>query len=92
MQNQYSLWKYILLFGLISLGLLFAAPNLYGEDPAVQISAKGILQITPAIVGQVKSTLDTEKFPFLSAAKIKNNLLIRFASTDEQLKARDAIK
>ncbi len=39
MQNH-NFWKYFLLLGLILLGLIYAAPNLYGENPAIQISAK----------------------------------------------------
>ena len=36
--NQYPWWKYLLI-GLVMLwGLIFALPNLFGEDPAVQIS------------------------------------------------------
>ncbi len=38
MLNQYPAWKYILLIVAVVMGLLYAAPNLYGEDPAVQIS------------------------------------------------------
>ena len=38
MVNQYALWKYIVLCSVVLLGLVYATPNLYGEDPAVQIS------------------------------------------------------
>ena len=38
MLNQYPAWKYLLLIVIVAMGLLYAAPNLYGEDPAVQIS------------------------------------------------------
>ena len=38
MLNQYPLWKYIALIVAIIFGTLYALPNLYGEDPAVQVS------------------------------------------------------
>lgn len=38
MLNRYPLWKYIMLVVVIIVGLLYALPNLYGEDPAVQIT------------------------------------------------------
>lgn len=38
--NRYPLWRYILLAVLIIISLIYALPNLYGEDPAIQISAK----------------------------------------------------
>ena len=40
MLNRYPPWKYFLLLGILLLALIYAAPNLFGEDPAVQISAK----------------------------------------------------
>ena len=43
MLNRYPLWKYIMLVVVIIVGLLYALPNLYGEDPAVQITgARGV--------------------------------------------------
>lgn len=38
MLNRYPLWKYLMLIAAILIGLLYALPNLYGEDPAVQIT------------------------------------------------------
>ncbi|MBZ6401469.1 MAG: hypothetical protein LBF03_17100, partial [Kalamiella piersonii] len=38
MLNRYPLWKYVMLVVVILVGLLYALPNLYGEDPAVQIT------------------------------------------------------
>jgi preprotein translocase subunit SecD len=36
--NRYPLWKYVMLVVVIIVGLIYALPNLYGEDPAVQIT------------------------------------------------------
>ncbi|MDK1145320.1 hypothetical protein QMS75_22570, partial [Cronobacter sakazakii] len=38
MLNRYPLWKYLMLVAVLIVGLLYALPNLYGEDPAVQIT------------------------------------------------------
>ena len=38
MLNRYPLWKYVMLVVVIVVGLIYALPNLYGEDPAVQIT------------------------------------------------------
>lgn len=92
MQNQYPLWKYILLIALIVLGLIYAAPNFFGEDYAVQISAKNSAAITDATLNQVKQLLDREKIPYLSMEKENDSEIIRFANADIQIKARDAIK
>ncbi|MFN2335204.1 MAG: hypothetical protein ABR550_12365, partial [Wenzhouxiangellaceae bacterium] len=37
--NRYSAWKYILLILVLVLGGLYALPNLFGDDPAVQVSS-----------------------------------------------------
>ena len=37
--NQYSVWKYLLIFIVVAVGFIYALPNLYGEDPALQIRA-----------------------------------------------------
>ena len=37
--NQYPAWKYVLILLLVALGALYALPNLYGEDPAVQVTS-----------------------------------------------------
>ncbi len=43
MLNRYPLWKYVMLVVVIVVGLIYALPNLYGEDPAVQITgARGV--------------------------------------------------
>ncbi|MCV5467327.1 hypothetical protein OFM95_32730, partial [Escherichia coli] len=39
MLNRYPLWKYLMVILVIAIGFLYAAPNLYGEDPALQVSA-----------------------------------------------------
>ena len=96
MQHQNSFWKYFLLFGLILLGLVYAAPNLYGENPAIQISAKtsenkANLPVDTTIIERVKKILNSNQLPYLNIEREQDTLLLRFADTDVQLKARDEI-
>ena len=37
--NKYPLWKYLLIVAVLFVGIFFALPNLYGNDPAVQVKA-----------------------------------------------------
>lgn len=92
MQNQYPLWKNIMLIGILLIGLIFALPNLFGADPAVQISAGDNAVVNTEAVDQVKQVLTTQNFPYLSVEQNAENLLVRFNDTDIQLKARDALK
>ncbi|MGB5063759.1 MAG: protein translocase subunit SecD [Candidatus Competibacter sp.] len=91
--NQYSWWKYLLI-GLVMLwGLIFALPNLFGEDPAVQISgARSNIAIDPAFQNRVAALLDAEKLPHKRLELEADRLLVRFADPEEQLKAADILK
>ena len=37
MLNRYSLWKNLMILGVVLFGFYYAAPNLYAPDPALQI-------------------------------------------------------
>jgi preprotein translocase subunit SecD len=91
MQNKYPLWKNLLLIGLVIIGLLYAAPNIFGEDPAVQISAKDNSAISPQLTQNVTDTLKNANIPYLSTGVVGDQILVRFPSPDTQLKARDII-
>lgn len=90
--NHYPLWKYILLVVILALGLLFALPNAYRDEPAVQISSTGTALIDNALVATVKSTLDAEKISYEAIDPEKNELLIRFKDFDQQLAAKSALQ
>ena len=86
MVNQYASWKYVLLALIVALGLVYAAPNLYGEDPALQISHRVNL-IDETELEQVRSLLENEKIDYQSVNLENGNILVRFDSTEQQLKA-----
>jgi len=93
MQNRYPLWKNLLLCFVFVLGLVYAAPNLFPADPAIQISATGEqAAVTKATLDIVKQTLQKDNLAYLTAATEKESILVRFADTDVQLKARDELK
>ncbi|GKX53972.1 protein translocase subunit SecD [Leminorella grimontii] len=92
MLNRYPLWKYLMLVFVICVGLLYALPNLYGEDPAIQISGARGGQATQATLGQAEDALAKEKIAFKSSAMESNGtLLLRFDNTDVQLRAREVL-
>ncbi len=90
MLNRYPAWKNITVIVVTALGILFALPNLYGDDPAVQIS-KNNATLTDDTTTQVEQALDTAKLPYKSAAISDNRLLVRFSDTDQQLRALGVI-
>lgn len=90
--NRYPLWKYVLLVALVILGFFYAAPNMFGEDPAIQISQKGVSTIDPALADRSQQALNSQNIPYRDVQNQTNAILIRFPNTDAQLKALDTLK
>src|SRR3990167_669207 len=90
--NQYSLWRYILILFLIIFGAIFAAPNLYGTDPAIQIQPKNGQAVSADTVFQIEKTLAAQNIPDLAVTQQPTGLLIRFKSSEDQLKALSYIQ
>ncbi|MFC0140908.1 protein translocase subunit SecD [Erwinia mallotivora] len=91
MLNRYPLWKYIMLVVVLIVGLLYALPNLYGEDPAVQITGAHGSAASEQTLGQVQNVLKQENIQSKSIALENGAIMARFANGDVQLRARDAI-
>ncbi|QKJ86144.1 preprotein translocase subunit SecD [Paramixta manurensis] len=80
-----------MLIVVIIVGLLYALPNLYGEDPAVQVTgARGSAASEQTLV-QIQNVLQADKIQSKSVALENGAILARFANTDVQLRARDSI-
>ena len=90
--NQYPRWKYILIVVLLICGAIYAAPNLFGDDPAVQVSQNKGFKLAPEIIDTVNTTLAAENIKVKASESTPDRLLFRFNSTEEQLKASDSIK
>ncbi|WP_264435434.1 protein translocase subunit SecD [Coxiella endosymbiont of Dermacentor marginatus] len=90
--NRHLLWRYILLTFLILVGVIYALPNLYGEDPAVQISAKEEVPITTELEKRIASNLTHRNISFQSFQRTANAILVRFPDTEDQIKAKYVIQ
>ncbi len=91
MLNQYPLWKYILLVVVLLFASIFALPNLYGEDPAVQISHRTKSLIDEDKLG-IEQTIQSKDIILKSAELTQGRLLLRFNDTETQMIAADALK
>jgi preprotein translocase subunit SecD len=76
---------------IVAVGALYATPNLYGEDPAVQISGLRGIETNAATLDVVKSHLDEKKISYLSLVMENDQILARFNDTEQQLRARDLL-
>ncbi|VAX09607.1 Protein translocase subunit SecD [hydrothermal vent metagenome] len=92
MLNQYPAWKYLLIIFIVCVGAVYSLPNLYGSDPALQISATRTTTVDSGTEAQIRSLLDKNKVPYRRTLLDDMGLLIRFSSVEEQLKASDVVR
>jgi preprotein translocase subunit SecD len=91
--NQYPLWKNLLILGVILGALLYAVPNLFSQDPSIEITAARGSEVTEASVAEVRAALETAGAPFKAIeTREGGKLLVRFASSGEQLAGQEAIE
>lgn len=76
---------------LIAIGALYALPNLYGDDPSVQISGTRGQQATPETLTQIQSTLSSVNIQPKSAILENGSILVRLESSEQQLAAKEKI-
>ncbi|BAH83095.1 protein translocase subunit SecD [Candidatus Ishikawella capsulata] len=91
MLNRYPLWKYLVLIILLIFSIIYAIPNLYGEDPAIQITGKYSNIVNTQQMEEIHSLLKQKKINTKSLVLTKNHILIRFTNTDSQLSAHETI-
>jgi preprotein translocase subunit SecD len=90
--NRYSLWKYVLIVVVIFAAFIYAAPNLYGEYSAVQITGANATVVDNVVLDNVTHALQAADIPYVNAQFQAQSLLVRFSSTDAQLKAKEVIQ
>ncbi|MEM1244049.1 MAG: protein translocase subunit SecD, partial [Pseudomonadota bacterium] len=91
--NKFPLWKNLLLLVILFIGIIYALPNIYGEDPAIQITGNSSqAKIDAPLTDKVKSVLTTNKIPYREIEQQDNSLIILFENTDTQLKAISFVK
>ncbi len=89
--NQYPVWKYVLIVAVLLTGALYALPNLYGDDPSVQVSPLRGAVVDDESRARVTGLLKGEGLSFKSFEETERGMLIRFNSTEDQYRAKDII-
>ncbi|MBZ9559575.1 MULTISPECIES: protein translocase subunit SecD [unclassified Modicisalibacter] len=92
MLNRYPLWKYLLILIVLVVGLIYALPNLFPEDPAVQISsARGGVSLDDSQLQRIRSALDKADIAVERIDTQPNGALVRLEDGGDQLEARQVI-
>jgi len=90
--NQYPAWKYLLIVLILMLGGLYALPNLFGEDPALQVTSSRGFAVPPDLQANIENALIAEKIEFKNMERVGNRLLYRLNSVEDQLRGADVLK
>ena len=91
--NRYPVWKYAIIVIALLVGFLYTLPNFFGEAPAVQVSAaKAGQKVDSGTQARVEEALKTAGLTADLISLEAGSVRARFASTDDQLKAKDAIQ
>ncbi|NEV63198.1 protein translocase subunit SecD [Thiorhodococcus minor] len=91
--NRYPLWKNLLILGVVLTGLLLAWPNLYSQDPSIEVTAARGAEITDSSKGEIQAALENANVPFKAIEpREEGKLLVRFATPGNQLKGQEAIE
>src|SRR5699024_9893555 len=90
--NRYPLWQYSLLLFILTVGVLYALPNLYGQQPAVQISGTEGNQISAQQVPRVEQILQQADINYAGVSAQDGHILVRFKRNEAQLLAAEALQ
>ena len=91
MLNRFPLWKNLMVVIIVLIGGLYALPNLYGEDPSVQISGTRGQEVNTETLSQVEHALAGANISPKSTLLENNAILVRLNSDEQQLPAKEKI-
>ena len=90
--NHYSGWKNALIVFFLFISTLYALPNLYGSDLAIQITGTGDYVIQEKDLKSINETLSENSIDYKSATIENNNVLVRFNDSKSQLTSNALLK
>jgi preprotein translocase subunit SecD len=91
MLNRYPLWKNLLILFVIVLGFLYSLPNLYPDDPALQISHES-LELSEGDMPSITTALEAAQVDFFGEENLDGSVRVRLNSLEDQLRAKTAIE
>ncbi len=91
MQNHFSFWKNISIIVMFLISIIYSLPNLYGDDPAVQISHI-VNKLTQAQASDIEATIKTTGAPLKTFEFKDGKVLARLTNADDQMKVADLLR
>jgi preprotein translocase subunit SecD len=92
MLNRYGWWQWLIIMAVIGPGLFFAFPNLFGDDPGIQVRGVRGTALASAEFDRIRALLGDPEAGLIRASLDKKGGSFRFSSLGKQLKARDILE
>ena len=89
---EFARWKYTLIVIVLLLSTLYALPNIFPQDPSVQVAAAGKTPVDAALVTRVQDLLKAQGVEYKSVAMEGDNIMVRLSDNETQLKAADILR
>ena len=90
--NQYPLWRYTLVAAVVAIGLLYSLPNIYGDDPSLQVTARRAEPVDAVLNERVSAALAEAGIASKRIDLEQNRLLIRFNDVETRKVARAVVE
>jgi preprotein translocase subunit SecD len=91
MLNQYPLWKNVLVAFVLLFGLLYAIPNLFPQDPVIEVTGTRGEVVDETLQQNVLAALQRAQITYKAAELQPDRLQIRFSAPEDQLNAQDVV-
>ncbi|MDA7826248.1 protein translocase subunit SecD [Porticoccaceae bacterium] len=93
MPNKFPLWKNIMILMVVAFAFIYAAPNLYPPDPALQLSGQSsAMKIDQAVLTKVEKALAEAKIDYFAGEADGESALIRLVDSDLQMRAKEVVQ
>ena len=93
MLNKFPLWKNLMILLIVAFGFIYASPNLFPPDPAIQLSGQsGAMVIDQLVLDQVEKSLDEAGIEYFAGEADGESLLVRLQDIKMQLRAKEVIQ
>lgn len=90
--NQYPLWKYLLILAIVVPGFLYALPNIYGENPGIQIAGQRGYDADQAVLSRAQDALQAAGIEWTRSSVGPEGVRLQFSDPDTQLNAKAAVQ
>ncbi|MBK1631556.1 protein translocase subunit SecD [Thiohalocapsa halophila] len=91
--NRYPLWKNLLILAVVLVGLLYALPNLFPQDPSIQVTGTRDNPVTEASAAEIAAAMENAAVPVKDIERLPGDkLLVRFTTPSEQLRGAEVME